>query len=422
MKRVVDESGQVLVLAALSLTLLVGMVALATDVGMLFRARELMQNAADSAAIAGAAEINYADVTAAARADAAQNGVTNGVNGAVVTVNNPPTSGPNTGNTGYVEVIVSEPQPTFFMKLFSWSSMNVSARAVAAASPSNGCIVTLQANPQTPTGKKGAMVTVPGIDDANSASLTLTSCSVIDNASGSGALTVTGAGSITAAGIGVVGTTTYSGSGTTTPTPVTISPVADPLASTVTTPPATDWSSGCLTDPSITKSQTIPMPASGYVCYNGLSFPKGSPTVTLSPGLYIINGQGTANAYGLNVASGTVLNGSGVTFYFVNGGNFQITNGATLTLTPPTSGNYSGMLFYQDASDIQSDAFVGGSSGSLTGIIYLPAANLSYENGTTATFTVDLVVGSLNLTGNAQLKPYAPLSGAALLGSPRLAE
>ena len=136
-----------MVIAALSIVVLLGLVAFAIDVGLFFHSKEVMQIAADSAPVAGAAELRFGNATAGARADATQNGFTTGVNGATVTVNNPPQSGPNSGKSGYVEVIVSQPQPTFFMKMFNLGSMAVGARAVAAAAPSPSCIDTLQQNP-----------------------------------------------------------------------------------------------------------------------------------------------------------------------------------------------------------------------------------------------------------------------------------
>ena len=98
-----------------------------------------MQIAADSGAIAGASEVNYAisdgtTVEAAAKSDVTKNGFTDGVNGATVVVNNPPLNGPHaTGptNGGYVEVVVSKNQPAIFMALFGRSAMTVVGRAVA---------------------------------------------------------------------------------------------------------------------------------------------------------------------------------------------------------------------------------------------------------------------------------------------------
>ena len=125
MKNLKDESGQALIISALCMTCLFGFVALAADVGVMLREKRLVQTAADSAAIAGALELNYypSGVTAAALAAAGQNGFSassSGVtttNGVTVTVNNPPQNGPHQV-AGYVEVIVSQIQPTLFMSVF----------------------------------------------------------------------------------------------------------------------------------------------------------------------------------------------------------------------------------------------------------------------------------------------------------------
>jgi Flp pilus assembly protein TadG len=398
--RLHNESGQVLVLAALCLTCLLGFVAVSVDVGLLFRAKRVVQTAADSAAIAGAAELNFGDVTAAAKLDAGENGVTDGVGGATVTVTQP--------KAGYVQVVASQPQSTFFMNVFGQSSMAVSATAVAAAVPSPSCVVTLSS---TPPGGSGVEIT-------GSAFLTLTTCGLVDNATGSSSLHVTGGAGMSAASIGLVGTANLHNGASVTPTPVgNISPVSDPLSSIVTPPPASDYSSGCVADPKLTKSATIgPSSPSGYVCYSGFSISKGSPTITLNPGLYIFNGGA------FNIASGTIMNGTGVTFYFVNGASFAISNGAALTVSAPTSGSYSGILFYQNPSDTAADSFIGGSAGSLSGIFYLPAAQLTLANGNTSTFSTDLVVGSLIMSGAATLQPYKPLTGASPLSVPRLVQ
>src|SRR5258705_9760461 len=99
MKRLKDESGQALIITALCMTCLFGFAALATDVGLMLREKRLLQIAADSAAIAGALELNYnlAGVASAAQAASAQNGFTNGTNGATVTVHRPALYGPHAG-------------------------------------------------------------------------------------------------------------------------------------------------------------------------------------------------------------------------------------------------------------------------------------------------------------------------------------
>src|ERR1039457_3588676 len=107
------EIGQVMVLICLAIVTIMGLIGLVADVGSLQAQKQLMQTAADSAALAAGQELSYGDSVAAGKADAASNGFTNGQNGIVVAINNPPLGGPNTGKSGYIEAIVTRPEPTF---------------------------------------------------------------------------------------------------------------------------------------------------------------------------------------------------------------------------------------------------------------------------------------------------------------------
>jgi Flp pilus assembly protein TadG len=390
-----DESGQVLILTVLCATCFMGFVALAIDVGLFLHAKRVLQTAADSGAIAGAAELNFGDMTAAAKADAAQNGITDGVNGATVAVSQP--------KPGYVQVVASQSQPTFFLRLFSRNSMTVSATAVATTVPGPGCVYTLNSTGQD-------------IKLTGSGSLTISNCGIIDDSSSSDALTLSGSGDISARSIGIVGGYSQSGSGTLTPNPPTtgITAVPDPL-SFLTAPSLVGVT--CLPNPSFSGSsaQTLgPATPGGTVCYNGLSI-SGSGAITFNPGLYIINGDFRATG------SGSLTGTGGVTFYLPSG-NLAVTGSGSLNFTAPTSGPYSGILFYQNPSDMNSASFSGSGGSVLNGIFYLPKAQLNLSGSGGATFNTDLVVGALNITGSLPLNEYAPVSGSSPLSSPRLVQ
>ena len=62
------ESGQTLVLAAVCIPLVLGFVAMAVDIGLLFRAKRNLQIAADAGAINAAAELSAGDWSAAGKA------------------------------------------------------------------------------------------------------------------------------------------------------------------------------------------------------------------------------------------------------------------------------------------------------------------------------------------------------------------
>ena len=246
-----DESGQAVVFVALSMTVVLGFVGLATDVGLLLHAKRNLQIAADSAAIAGASALNTsANVNAEATRAATNNGITQ-----PPTVNNPPASGPHSGSSGYVEVIVSQSEPVFFMKLFNLSSMTVAARAVATnGAPGRGCVYAL--NPAGP-------------DIYLAGSLNVSGCNVVDDSNGSNG----------------------------------IAPVSDPLGS-LSPPPY----SSCAAPPS--SGNWAPGCYSGNITIN--------TAVTMNPGTYVFTGalnltggSLTGDGVTLYIAPGGSLGGSG---------------------------------------------------------------------------------------------------------------
>ena len=62
--------------------------------------------------------------------------------------------------------------------------------------------------------------------------------------------------------------------------------------------------------------------------------------MNFKPGVYVIKGGG----WNVNGGSWT---GSGVTFYFADTSHIQFNSGISATLSAPTSGTYSGLLFYE---------------------------------------------------------------------------
>src|SRR5271170_1464698 len=136
--------GQVMVLSAIAMVALMGMVAVATDIGLLWSERRQMQTATDAAAIAAATALrNDTNVTSAADNVASLNGFTNGAKSATITVNNPPAGGLYAGNSNYIEVIITQPEPTYFLRVLGYNSIPVSTRAVSGAITGPACIYAL---------------------------------------------------------------------------------------------------------------------------------------------------------------------------------------------------------------------------------------------------------------------------------------
>ncbi|HET7214741.1 MAG TPA: Tad domain-containing protein [Terriglobia bacterium] len=390
MKRYKSEAGQALLLMTLSMIVLCGFAGLGIDMGYLRYMKRQMQSATDSAALAGAAEVGYGDVTTAADSDASTNGFTNGVNGTTITVNNPPTSGPKQGNSQYVEVLISQQQPTFFMKLLGVQSEMVSTRSVAYSGVSGACIYALDPS-------------VSSAFSVNGNSNLTAQCGILDNSNNStAALVQNGGGCLSAKYIGVVGSFKNNSSCLPSPTPVSgVAAFSDPLA--YLQPPTVG--SCDYTNTSITGGTTTIYP--GVYC-SGLSISGGSTDVTFSPGTYIINGGG------LNISGGANVHGDGVTFYITapNSSSFKgvtITGGTNSQLIAPTSGQYASILFFQDRSFTSNSSgadsnIAGGSGTAIEGTLYFPTTNLTYAGSSVDSLYTILIADTVKISNTTVIQ------------------
>lgn len=157
MTRHKSQGGQAIILVALFLPVLFGVVGLAFDIGFLEMMNRQAQTAADAAAVAGAISLPYSDAAAAAKAAALSNGFPN----SSVTVNTPPSIGPNAGKSNFVEVIISQAEPTFFLRMIgAGATTKVAARAVAT-NLAGDCIFSLSPN-AGPSGTVAGNSSCPG--------------------------------------------------------------------------------------------------------------------------------------------------------------------------------------------------------------------------------------------------------------------
>jgi len=326
--------GQVMVLICVSVIAIIGMIAVVTDFSFMQHQKNMMQTAADSAAMAGSEELRYGDQVAAGKADAASNGYTDGANSVTVTINNPPTSGPNASNTAYVEAIVSKPQPTYFLRVLGVSTMTVSTRAVAYAGNGPNCIYVM--NPSA----SGAM-------SANGNVTVSSGCGLLVDSSSSSGMSLVGNVTITAPSIGVVGGYSAGGNSHLTPTPKTgVIAASDPLAYV----PAPTVGSCAHTNFSLNGNNGSS--GSSYQLYSGTYCGgitvHGNAWLHFNAGTYVLAGGG------LSVDANTTMTGTGVTFYNTTGtggyGAISLSGNSQSNLSAPTSGPLVGILFFQDRS------------------------------------------------------------------------
>ncbi len=403
-----SERGQVMVLVCVSLIALMGMIAIVTDFSFMQHQKNMMQTAADSAAMAGAEELNYGDQLAAGKADAARNGYTDGANSVTVTINNPPTSGPNTANSAYVEAIVSKPQPTYFLRVLGVSTMTVSTRAVAYEGNGPNCIYAL--DPSAPSALSGS-----GNSTVSSG------CGVLVDSSASNGLALSGNATMTAPSIGVVGGYTGGGSSTYTPTPKTaVIAASDPLAYVQ----APTVGSCAHTNFSLSNSGTSSSYSQVYAgtyC-GGIQITNGY--THFNAGTYVLAGGG------LSENGHPTMSGTGITFYNTTGtGGYQpiaLTGNTTVNFSAPTSGALAGILFFQDRSIPGSAAgstLNGTSTSTYDGALYFPTTTLTLGGNSSANGYMIVVADKISLGGNASLGiNYSSLSNGSPIKGTVLAE
>jgi hypothetical protein len=171
-----------------------------------------------------------------------------------------------------------------------------------------------------------------------------------------------------------------------------------------------------------------PSSSTNSICYTSLVVGGNGATVTLNPGVYVINGGQLHFESGANGHSN--LGGNGVFFYLVNGASVVFDNGANVNLvaggntqssgsTAPDvgpSGTYNHVVIYQDTSDTKAIDFEGGSATYFNGGIYAPGAALTLGNGSTSTVKTDVVAKTMSITGGVSFTAY-PVSNLGTMNT-----
>ena len=133
-----------MVLVALSVTVLLGFLGLATDVGVLWATKRKAQTAADAAAVAGANATLGSDSSAystAATDVATLNGFTNGANGTTITVSQPSPSGYPSGT--YVQVNITKSMSTYFLGVLGYRTIPITVSALAGNTSGPNTVIAL---------------------------------------------------------------------------------------------------------------------------------------------------------------------------------------------------------------------------------------------------------------------------------------
>jgi Flp pilus assembly protein TadG len=398
-----DEAGNYLTMTSVLMPVLIGFAGVGTDIGLWLYSHQTMQSAADSGAVSAAtayAVSNANNLTTQASAVTSYYGFANGVNGATVTVNRPPTSGSHQSSSNAVEVIIQQPQQRFLSVMWGSGQVNVTARSVAMASGGLACVLALD-------GTAAGAITAQG-----NTSIALNSCSLFSDSSSSSSIAAGGSAAVSAYSVGTVGNVSGSASMTTTMGVTTGDPaLPDPYAG-VTMPSF----SGC-DQHNYTAKTTVTLSPGVYCGGIGLN---SSANVTLNPGIYYLD-QGN-----LSVNGGAVLTGDGVTLVFTSskGNNYAtatINGGATVNLTAPTTGPMAGIVLFGDRSAPLGTTYKlnGGSAQVFNGAVYLPEGATEYTGGTNTSgpACTQLVSDTITFTGNSNFAIDCGSRGTKPIGS-----
>jgi Flp pilus assembly protein TadG len=452
-RHIAPRQGNVAVLVACLLSVLIGFVGFSLDGGVMLTRKRECQAVADASAMAAACVFyqNYATIrngnngtssyhaaaTTAAQQMAAGNGyfndAPNGNNTAPgtssITVNFPPnfqnsTSIYNNGGStpspnydmnlsdGVVEVVVHFYQPAYFTTVWGFSIVDIQARAVARGAwvaPKNGVLVLNYTAGSSLTDRGGG----------NSGGITVTGGNFVIDSNASNAVFDTGGAVITAPEFDITGGVSAPASGLqTAPTTGQIfsgmHPTPDPLAylqpyaaQTFNSLPTADKSS-------VTGSGTAGDP---YILQAGTTY-TSLPKFTGNSNYIQIQGSGMLglDTGGAVDVTGCTISGTGVCIYLNSGnltcagtgmvmcGSFDLNGNASGDFTGLTSTPLMGFVYYQPPTNTNDVKLTGNAGFSATGTFYAPTATTDIGgNATLGNFGSQWVSNMIFTHGNGNL-------------------
>ncbi|MFL6849064.1 MAG: hypothetical protein ACJ8EI_11930, partial [Sphingomicrobium sp.] len=258
-----------------------------------------------------------------------------------------------------------------------------------------------------------------GIDATGSTNVNL-GCGMITNSVSMNAAVATGSSSVTASPIAAVGgipASTHWGTGTVLQ-PFTVEQ-PDPFAS-INPPAQTTCNAARSAQPSDNWTDTDHSTATTSDdalepgCYAGLDL-KG--TVRLKTGIYYIDGGDfTVNAGAVIDCDQCVIIMSNRDPTSNSIGDVDLNGNATIRMTAPDSGTYSGILFYQDRrAAADNDVKINGNSSSIfRGAFYFPKADLTFTGSAgMQTNCMQNVAKDVTFTGNSSINNTCPSGGGS---------
>lgn len=380
--------GALSIIFAVLLPVLIGFIALATDAGLWQVNARNMQTAADAAALAAGREIgnlNDAYMLALVKSESDRNGFGED-EGVTITMSTPPLTGSRAGNENAVEVNLSQPQERFFSVLSLSTDPVATARAVAVKSTSKkACVLALDETADQ------------AVDFSGNPDVGLNGCVIAANSNSEEAININGNVTLSAQSLYTVGGYTTTGSSYTLNLEEEAVTHAPPLNDPYADLPDPSYG-GC--DYNNTRARNTTTLNPGVYC--GDLTINANANVTLNPGTYYVHGGE------FRINGNTTVVGNGVTIVLTGTGSsvatMDVNGSAHLDLTAPSSGQYEGMLIYQDrdASTSGVNKINGNSVNDLKGSIYVPNQSVEFSgNSSSSSSCLRLVSRLVTFSGNS---------------------
>ena len=435
-----NERGNFLLIAAAAFPLLIGFAGLAVDTIQWVLWKRELQRAADSAAIAGVYQRVLTNTQTGVETAVCTDLLKNQHTGMPITgtgataCTNGTTRGPvvlladdtTIKALNRVRVTLTVSRSLTFSSYFG-ATPPIIATATAADVPGHDdyCLIALETNPAN-----------TGIIGTGNAAVEM-DCGMITNDPAANSAAANGSSSMTATVISAVGGIQKSNNWHVGKYDPYVTAIPDPYANVVVDTTAMK----CAVGPG-QGNKTGPIALDDTTNLNNAKDGSGNPancftslsvgsnkTLNLPAGTYYIN-AGDVNVQG-------TLTGTDVTIVLTNSdpsptasiGTFKMNAQASMTLTAPKTGNFKNIAVYQDrrATDINNANMInGGSTGTVTGALYFPKQQLTYNgDGTlnavcTRFVTRRIIFSGNNSTSNKFAKncggsDYPPFEGGRLV-------
>jgi Flp pilus assembly protein TadG len=388
-----SERGNVFVVAAAVMPLLLGSAAFAVDTIQLSVWKRQLQRAADSSAIAGAYALSLGDDEHdAIHRDLDKNKFPTLSQEEEITLG----STPQFSQTIRVSLTATRTLP--FLSIFTKRPTTMVANATAGLDQTGQfCMVSLYDGPDT------------GIDVNGNAEVNL-GCGMKSNCIGEQCVTAGGASSITAIPIASVGGLDGDGNNFNQPTVLQPHSAAqkDPFAHLANPAPTV---TKCKAGGTLTE-ETVFDPNDHHPCFLAADV---SPNKTLN----VPDHVESITVYGGDIDFKGNVNANGNTWVMTgpNGqaGDLIINAQANLNMSSPLTGDYKGVLFYRDRRAANIEIKInGGANSNLTGAMYFPSSDITYAgNAGTIVQCLQMVGQKLKFRGGATIRNNCAGTGAS---------